>query len=94
MLSDSIQYTNQENDYSYVAENDGTYIFKFSNVTEGNSFRLDIFNSGWERLKWNSNLGNGGGMEVPLSAGESYFIRVSQYDGVGDYILNVERCFE
>ena len=90
-VSDSIQYTDQENDYLFVAKSEGTYIFKFSNITEGNSFRLCVFNSGWERLKWASDLGNGSGIEVPLSEGESYYIRVSQYDGGGDYILNVRR---
>ena len=42
LISDSIQYTAQENDYSYVAENDGIYRFEFSNVPNGTDLRLRI----------------------------------------------------
>ena len=93
-VSDSIQYTDQENDYIFKAKSEGTYIFVFSNVLEGNSFRLGVYNSGWEELKSDYNLGNDGGVEVSLSAGESYFIRVTQYNGSGNYILAVERQYE
>lgn len=93
-VSDSIQYTDQENDYLFTAKSEGTYVFIFSNVSEGNSFRLGVFNSGWEQLKSDYNLDNGGGVEVSLSAGESYFIRVTQYNGGGNYILTVEQQYE
>ncbi len=93
-VSDSIQYTDQENDYIFKAKSEGIYIFVFSNVLEGNSFRLGVYNSGWEELKSDYNLGNDGGVEVSLSAGESYFIRVTQYNGSGNYILAVERQYE
>ncbi len=50
--------------------------------------------SGWEELKSDYNLGNDGGVEVSLSAGESYFIRVTQYNGCGNYILTAERQYK
>ena len=93
-VSDSIQYTDQENDYLFTAKSEGTYIFIFSNVSEGNSFRLGVFNSGWEQLKSDYNLGNDGGVKVSLSAGESYFIRVTQYNGSGNYVLTAEQQYE
>ena len=93
-VSDSIQYTDQENDYIFKAKLKGTYIFIFSNVSEMSSFRLGIFNSGWEQLKSDYNIGNDEGMEVSLLEGESYYIRVTQYDGSGNYILTVERQYE
>ena len=93
-VSDSVQYTDQENDYLFIAKAEGTYRFIFSNVSEGNSFRLGIFNSGWEKLESNSNLGNGGELKVSLLAGESYFIKVTQYGGSGNYILTTERQYE
>lgn len=93
-VSDSIQYTDQENDYIFKAKSEGTYILVFSNVLEGNSFRLGVYNSGWEELKSDYNLGNDDGVEVSLSAGESYFIRVTQYNGSGNYILTAERQYE
>ena len=93
-VSDSVQYTDQENDYIFKAKSEGTYILVFSNVLEGNSFRLGVYNSGWEELKSDYNLGNDSGVEISLSAGESYFIRVTQYNGCGNYILTAERQYE
>ena len=93
-VSDSIQYTDQENDYLFTAKAEGTYRFIFSNVSEGNSFRLGVFNSGWEKLESNSDLGNGGELKVSLLAGESYFIKVTQYSGSGNYILTIEKQLE
>ena len=36
--------TDQENDYIFKAKSEGTYILVFSNVLEGNSFRLGVYN--------------------------------------------------
>ena len=55
---------------------------------------MGVYNSGWEELKSDYNLGNDDGVEVSLSAGESYFIRVTQYNGSGNYILTAERQYE
>ena len=55
---------------------------------------MGVFNSGWEKLESNSNIGNGGELKVSLLAGESYFIKVTQYSGSGNYILTTERQLE
>ena len=55
---------------------------------------MGVFNSGWEKLESNSNLGNGGELKVSLLAGESYFIKVTQYSGSGNYILTIEKQLE
>lgn len=88
-ISDNIQYTNQENDYVFGASVNGTYRFEFSNVPNGTDFRLEIYNSGWERIKSDYDLDNGGGLTVSLSAGNTYFLRVQQYRSVGPYTLNI-----
>ena len=89
-ISDSIQYTNQENDYLFVAERDGTYRFEFSHILEGDSLRLEIFNSGWERETSKSYLDNGASLDGQLLRGETYYIRVIQQNGVSDYILSIK----
>ena len=89
-VSDSIQYTNQENDYLYLAENDGVHRFEFSDVPNGTDLNMVIYNSGWEQLKKEYNLDNGGGLTYSLTAGETYHIRVEQYRGVGSYKLNTQ----
>lgn len=88
-ISDSIQYTNQENDYAFFASVSGTYRFEFSDVPNGTDLRLEVYNSGWERLKSDYDLDNGDGLTVSLSAGSTYFLRVQQYRSLGAYTLNI-----
>lgn len=88
-ISDTIQYTDQENDYSFKAYVDGVYRFEFSNVPNGTDLRLRIYNSGWEQLESAYDLDNNDGLTVSLSAGETYFVRVAQYNNIGSYTLNI-----
>lgn len=43
-VSDSIQYTDQENNYSFVAKYDGTYRFELSDVPNGTDLEMGIYN--------------------------------------------------
>ncbi len=88
-ISDSIQYKDQTNSYSYTAEYDGTHRFEFSDVPNGMDLRLTLFNSGWEKIIGYSDLDNGDGITYQLTAGEIYYISVAQYKEVGSYILNI-----
>lgn len=88
-VSDSIQYTEQQNDYLYTPKNNGLHRFEFSNVPNGTDLNLTLFNSGWEIIENNANLDNGEGISYSLSVGESYYIRVKQYQNIGPYTLNV-----
>ena len=90
-LSDSIQYTNQENDYKFIAENDETYRVYFSGIENGCNLSLYIYNSGWEKIQYSYNLSSNEGIKVSLSKGESYFIEVAQYHGYGSYTLTIEK---
>ncbi len=88
-VRDSSQYTDQENDYSFTAASDGIYRFEFSDVPEGTDYKLFIFNSGWEQMKYDYDLDNGDGLEVSLSGGQTCFVRVCQYRNYGNYQLNI-----
>ena len=88
-IFDSIQYTHQENDYLYIPKYEGTHRFEFTNVPNGTDLRLTLFNSGWEKIISYSELDNGDGITYQLTAGETYYISVAQYNGVGSYTLNI-----
>ena len=90
-VTDSIQYTDQENDYVFVPDMNGRYRFEFSNVPDGTDLRLGLYNSGWERLETNSDMDTGDGRTWNLEKGCTYYIRVSQYENVGSYTLNIGR---
>ncbi len=87
--SDSIQFTNQQNNYSFIPENSGTHRFEFSNVPDGTDFKLYIYNSGWEQIKYSYDLDNGDGITISLSKDKIYYIRVVQYKNLGSYTLNI-----
>ena len=88
-VSDSIQYTDQQNDYSFSPSLSGRYRFEFSNVPDGTDLWLIVYNSGWERIEQSSNLDNGDGISLSLDAGNLYYIRVEQYNKIGTYTLNI-----
>ena len=87
MVTDSVQYTDQENNYRFTAALNGTYRFEFKNVPDGTDFRLYVYNSGWETIKSDYDMDNGDGLTVSLQAGKSYYIRVKQYRSLGGYSL-------
>lgn len=88
-VSDSIQYTDQENNYIISPSVSGTYRFEFTDVPDGTDLRLYVFNSGWETIKSDYDMDNGDGLTVTLEAGKSYYIRVKQYRNLGNYSLTI-----
>lgn len=88
-ISDSMQYTDQENDYSFLPENNGVYRFELSNVPNGADLQMALYNSGWERIKSDYDLDNGEGLTVSLEKGEAYYLRIGQYRSTGGYTLTV-----
>lgn len=89
--SDSIQYTDQENDYCFIPSVNAEYKFSFIHVPDGTDFNLLVFNSGWEEIKRGYDMDNEGELSVQLSAGETYYIRVAYYRGTGSYGIKVSR---
>jgi len=87
ILSDSIQYTEQRNNYRLVTEVAGTYRFEFANVPDGTDFKLYVFNSGWETIKSDYDMDNGDGLTISLSEGKEIYITVVQYRSLGSYSL-------
>lgn len=89
--SDSIQYTDQENDYCFIPSVNAEYKFSFIHVPDGTDFNLLVFNSGWEEIKRGYDMDNEGELSVQLSAGETYYVRVAYYRGTGSYGIKVSR---
>ncbi len=90
-VSDSIQYTDQENNYLFSPSASGTYRFEYSDVPDGTDLRLYVFNSGWETIKSDYDMDNGDGLTLTLEAGKSYYIRTKQYRSLGSYSLIIGR---
>ena len=89
IVSDSIQYTNQENIYDFVPKNDGRYRFEFANIPNNISHSIYVYNSGFEELDKNTGIGNENGLSINLNANEMYHVVVKQSWNVGSYDLLV-----
>ena len=87
IVSDSIQYTDQENIYVFIPQNDGLYRFEFANIPNNISHSIYLYNSSFEELDRNTSIGNGYGLSVKLYANEIYHVGVKQSSRVGSYDL-------
>ena len=88
-ITDSIQYTNQKNDYEFTAKVSGIYRFEFDNVPNGTDLKMTVYNSGWEQLKSHYDLDNNDGITISLTAEKTYYVSVEQYNSVGTYTLKI-----
>lgn len=90
LIKDSIEFTDQDNIYTYVAPIDGTYRFEFSEIHDNKDMMLSIFNDLGERLRY-TYAGNNNGITIKLNRGDKYTIHVTEEDGYSPYYLKIGR---
>ncbi|MBR4940859.1 MAG: hypothetical protein IKZ19_02540 [Clostridia bacterium] len=88
-ISDSIQFANQEINYSFAAPISGTYRFAIDSINRGNKISLYVYDSEGYVEKYDSAVGGGEGINVDLSGGETYTISVVEYEGFVPYTLYI-----
>lgn len=88
VVKDSIEFTDQDNVYSFAAPLDGVYRFEFSEIHDNKEIMLSIYNDLGERLKY-SYAGNNDGITIEFKKGERYDIHVSEEDGFSPYKLKI-----
>lgn len=89
VINDYIEYTEQQNNYTFVPSISGIYRFELSDII--NKFRLKLYvydQLGYE-VGGSYGLGNYEGATVDLTAGETYTIKIIQYENSGSYILSI-----
>ncbi len=90
LVCDSIQFTDQSNDYYFIAPLDGRYRFEMSEIQSGFVVGLYAYNSLNEEIASDSYCYNGEGITLKsLKAGEKYRIQVKQNENSGTYKLIV-----
>jgi len=93
-ISDSLQFTNQVNIYSYTASRTGSYRFVLSGMTGNGSLRVSIYDSNGFLHADEDWVFNGDGIPLDLTAGETYTIRIRNRDFgslISPYTLTIER---
>lgn len=88
-VSDSTQFTDQRNIYSYTTTEAGTYRFDFTDVPNNIQFTEYIYNANMEQLAKEYDMTNDRGITIDLEAETTYYIVVEQEDDVGSYALNI-----
>ena len=97
-VSDSIQYTDQRNVYTFTPPSSGRYRFEIQGLTNGSSNMVNVlvFNSrGGEEGSTRKGIINGDGLTIKdMQAGETYQIQVLQYSGYDSYKLITTKLAE
>lgn len=89
-LTDSVEYTDQRNVYSFVVPIDGRYRFELSNMMNGTATELYVFNALGETVASDTYCTNGEGVTVKdMKAGEIYDVQIRQDTGFSSYIFTI-----
>ena len=88
LIKDSIEFTDQDNIYSFTAPLDGQYRFEFSEIHDNKDMYLSIYNDLGEKLK-GTYAGNNEGLTIKLERGEKYAIHASEDSGFSSYNLKI-----
>ena len=86
LVSDSIEYTDQRNVYSFTVPRDGRYRFELYDMMKGFAPELRVFDRLGEETAGDGYCENHEGVTLKnLKAGETYQIQVRQGSGTGNY---------
>ena len=89
-LTDSIEFTDQRNVYTFTPSVDGRYRIEIEGLKSGCAVELYVFNSLDETVSSDTYCTNGEGVTLKsLSASETYEIQVRQSSGTCAYTLNI-----
>lgn len=103
-VSDSIQFIQQTNFYSFTAPFDGTYRFEFSGISDAASFTMALNEGGEDGFTFvdsDFHMGNGDGITTQFTAGTTYRLimqwsidtdeqnRIIAHQGNSGYTLNI-----
>ena len=90
LLTDSIQYTDQRNVYTFTVPRDGRYRLELSGMKNGTCVELYVFDYLDNTVASDSYCYSGEGVTLKsLKAGEVYSINVRQSSGFGDYTMSI-----
>lgn len=92
-VSDSTQYIDQKNYYTYIPDTTSSYRILFE-CSENVQFTVYLYNSYMEQLKKQYDVGNNREVIFDMDAGKQYYIVVEQEDYCGSYEFSIQQYNE
>ncbi len=90
LVTDSLEYTDQRNVYSFTVPRDGRYRFELYDMMKGLAPEIQVYDRLGEQIAWDNYCENHEGVTLKnLKAGDTYEIEVRQGTGTGAYRMLV-----
>lgn len=88
-IKDSTQFAKQTNYYTYTPSLSGNYVFSLYQIPSGVRVSVFVYDDAGYEVGSRKGLSADGSVKVSLNAGRTYEICVQQYEGFGEYTLNI-----
>ena len=88
VIKDSIKFGGQQNTYTFTVPETGSSRIDISGMPEGMRISVGVYNAGGGYVG-GGQYSNGYGFNANLTAGQTYELRVSQNNGLPDYIITL-----
>lgn len=89
VIADSTKYSSQTNNYIFTARETGVYRFQIDQINNGITVSLYLFDAAGYKVDYNTSIGQGSGITVSLSAGQTYLLQVKQSSNYGAYTMTI-----
>lgn len=89
VIADSTKYSSQTNNYIFTAREAGVYRFQIDQINNGITVSLYLFDAAGYKVDYNTSIGQGSGITVSLSAGQTYLLQVKQSSNYGAYTMTI-----
>lgn len=89
VIYDEIEFIDQWNEYTFIPSLSGIYRFDVSDMVNGFTVKLFVYDSLEYKVGGYSGVRNNNGITVEMIAGETYTIKIGQYDNLGAYKLTM-----
>lgn len=90
VISDSVQYTEQCNQYSFIPPVSGRYRFEITDMVSGVQVHINVLNQAGGMVENASYVSKGGGVTIDnMIVGEVYTIQIIQENSYGSYELGI-----
>ena len=89
LVKDSIQYSNQENNYVFRPSRSGSFTFRVDDVVSGMAVSIYVYDDANYLIDSYTDMNSGNTLSVDLEANKTYHVQVKYSSNYGTYTLSV-----